>query len=1257
MDRRLRFGESPPSKVDMWFNELFETGELMWIDQKTKAQDEVEAEIWGIDSNTGTHSLSPSNMASFGPSSSRYLQERSERRLRPLMECFDRIRAFIEISDKIVLSNLEFLLLEKKSLSDAVMNEENVNLLLRLVRNYVESLPQKPAVTQASSTYNANDSTSPSSSSSSSRSPTAAATAATTATATETVTSSSSSSSSSTSSSSSSSPSAESSESSASDSHITSTSSATTASSGLFEVHPSLSKVLTSDSKDAIRDAIVESVLKIFSRWCKSGSPRWNRPSAAYLIKPTASDFTPITISSTSIGADDDSSVDDVGGGGGGGGGVHVSGSSSSDFHPSRSVMTLKRYTMATLNEYILKLLQISSPSNLALTTSCFAVMAASTIVLDPPEKDIPTQVFIHYVQFGPLSSLERPQYWEMLDSAATLMRHITSLDRFLELSSILLNSWNTMASPFAARPPFGVPLPHEAQHLPPNPLMNEPTQLRVVSPPPRISIMGIRPQPLDPNTYRGVPRKTLPSLQHQRDVFALFRMVALWRRFDQGWSEAADDEIHALALTIQYCFVNGTPQAQAMALMAAMGILDALVQSKSLTSAYTITVFNNILTHATMRVALNDIEIRNDWRVWRQSIAMIVSNFDQSFPNIRDTLLLQIVTDVLLEDALNVDYLFQADPKAEMMAETMKKIEAQKTGYIFRLIPLLSRSLSSLFTHTKDASLHDAIIYKLHSYAVRLHHLWRVYQPKYRAMHLSLQQQHLQQQQQQQQQSSQKQQQKETLIPEKLTHLSANQQQQLQQHQSNSQLPPLTSQMKIALGQGGVEKAAKLVLEKIFSAFVHVFDLLLPALSYRQITRTIEALGFLEFAASKEVEEGPYADLLEKLVDRFHAVRPGDNWIVSFLNLGIASIFGGTSQTTKENSLKLDKPSLGRIKQYFTVVQHTCTKYPHILTRRVLEQLGLLSMLFWMLEHPYKVINRKAHQTFSHFFLQPELLENEPYRGPDKILLAVSQTAAIHNLPVAIPTAQPSNDPTSSNSGSGSVGSSSTSSSNSNSTNLNGGGNMNLSRRNKKRKSSTRQKTSQPPSQALSSSSSSPSSSSTLSSQLSDPHQSHNNDHELSSQNDLHVPMQYSPSSFTEEILPYYWKISLENFPEKTRGDSLLLNLTILLGGALHPDSPLIPFMLESLMEKLTSLRLSKHAAELTRLVMGLIAIIPLSVLPHLLSLIQEYISNCPKRLQRFLCATLLESISKNLDYSRKELLSNWYMHLVDSLGLHARL
>jgi len=342
---------------------------------------------------------------------------------------------------------------------------------------------------------------------------------------------------------------------------------------------------------------------------------------------------------------------------------------------------------------------------------------------------------------------------------------------------------------------------------------------------------------------------------------------------------------------------------------------------------------------------------------------------------------------------------------------------------------------------------------------------------------------------------------------------------------------------------------------------------------------------------------------LLEKLLDRFHAMRPADNWVSQFLNLGLMTLFGGPPHATRENALQLDKPSLIRVKQYLAVVQHTCAKYPNLFNRVLLEQRGLLALLFWMVECPYKTVNRKAHRTFTCFFLQKNLLLNEPYLGEGIQLMqpsnkgskstgnALNQSADRHAA--LAPSAASSVD-------------------------KNANEDLRKAMREKSQPNKKSKKTTPLPASEL---------------------------------------ILYEPQTFTEEILPYYWKLTLETYPEKTRGDSILLNLTVLLGGALPPESPLIPFILVTLMKKLSSLRFSKTAAELTKIALGLIGVVPHSCLPALLQLLQDYVLQCPRGLQRLLCATLLDSIAKNQDYSRKEICTNWYMHLVNSLGFHSKL
>lgn len=395
---------------------------------------------------------------------------------------------------------------------------------------------------------------------------------------------------------------------------------------------------------------------------------------------------------------------------------------------------------------------------------------------------------------------------------------------------------------------------------------------------------------------------------------------------------------------------------------------------------------------------------------------------------------------------------------------------------------------------------------------------------------------------------------------------------------------------------------------------------------------------GFIEFCASKDIEDGPYADLIEKLVDRFHEVRPQDNWLVTFLNMGIVSIFGGVNTANKENAMRLDKPSLGRIKQYFSVVQHTTAKYPSMITRLILENQGLLLLLFWMLENPYKAINRKAHQTFHYFFLQPQLLANEPFlTGKVPAVKARKAPAAPDSdLSPAVPNLSPPE--TTSYSSHSSL------------------PNTHHVRGQLVASSTSAAHTPHVPPQ-MPIEKSDPSGLATQAHIAATDTRKKSKAKEAKKNESGTFLLDYIPSTFTEEILPYYWKLTLENYPDKTRGESLLVSLTVLLSGALLPTSPLIPYILESLVAKLVSMRLSKNAAELTRIVMSLVGIVPQSVLPLLLSLIQDYIAQCPKRLQRFLCATLLDTISKNCDYTRKEMCTNWYLHLVDSLTLRARL
>lgn len=952
----------------------------------------------------------------------RILSERSDRNLRSLEESFSRVRAANGVSLRTVLSNLQYLLHSGKALPDAVMTEENITLLMELVRNYLDFSAAAPV---------------PSTSNERSRSTLGESRAE-------------------------------------------------------WEIPEWMAAAMEPPATDReIHEQIVSHVLMIFTLWSKSGSYRWSQPPSAYLVPPP--EFHEREFAEHG-GLDDCTS--------------------------SMTILLHKRVSLAILNEYILKVLQQAHRCP-RLMTKCFVQLAHSTIVLRSPEKNIPTQVFLHYMQYGPIRDLDRDEYLEILNALATLLRHMESLDQLLEVIAISLNSWNTTGSSFASRP-FFMPLPPEAQHLPPTPLTTTNTQL-IVTP------------PVSPSSPQLTARTSLPGLTQQFDIFNLYRTVVLWRRWDKGWTEAVDEEIHAAALTIQYWFVNGSAPAQVISLMAGMGVLEALVQSNSLTHPHTISVFYGMFTFATMRVARNDIEIRNNWRCWRQAVVVIASQFEQSFPNLDDSLLLQMVTDVFLEESLNIDYIFKNDMSTQSLEQILKKVDRHREAFIFHRIPLLAQTISAMFNHTKNPVVLEGTLYKLHSCAVRWHHMMRLY-PKPGRVDTS------------QVAPSNLQINNPSIPSESSSSPTSNEATAPESSSTTSAVTPQDSETDLNLSRPSeayiklatsVEKAGKALLETAFNAYVAIFTAILPSLSYKQITRAIEALSFIEFAAPKNYETGEYSILLMQLVDRFHELRPDDNWIVAFLNFGIVSIFGGPSTYNREKSLKLGKPELARIRQLFAVVQHTCMQYPHFITRNVLEQRGLLALLFWMLENPHKSINRKAHQTFLCFFMQPELLANEPYIPPE--------------------------------------------------------------------------------------------------------HPAEGDE--------------YIPRSFIEEIFPYYWKLTLQCYPATTKVESITATATSLLVHVLPNDSPLIPFLLNSLMDKISSLRLSKYAAGLTRVLVGLINIVPHSALPLLLGLIEDYVHKSPRKLQIFLCEQIRESTLKNLDYSRKEILITWCMKLIDSLGLLAKL
>jgi hypothetical protein len=62
-------------------------------------------------------------------------------------------------------------------------------------------------------------------------------------------------------------------------------------------------------------------------------------------------------------------------------------------------------------------------------------------------------------------------------------------------------------------------------------------------------------------------------------------------------------------------------------------------------------------------------------WTEWRRAITVVCVNIERSFPYIRDELLMELIVDVMLEDALNLNWLFNTPPKPENLQATLQHV------------------------------------------------------------------------------------------------------------------------------------------------------------------------------------------------------------------------------------------------------------------------------------------------------------------------------------------------------------------------------------------------------------------------------------------------------------------------------------------------------------------------------------------------------------------------------------------------------
>jgi len=200
---------------------------------------------------------------------------------------------------------------------------------------------------------------------------------------------------------------------------------------------------------------------------------------------------------------------------------------------------------------------------------------------------------------------------------------------------------------------------------------------------------------------------------------------------------------------------------------------------------------------------------------------------------------------------------------------------------------------------------------------------------------------------------------------------------------------------------------------------------------------------------------------------------------------------------------------------------------------------------------------------------------------------------------------------------------------------------------------------------------------------------------------------------NIASEIVPYYLKRSLHNYPKLTDISSLASSMTTLIT-SISSNSPLINFVLKSIFDVILernftfsesefislsdtksptsnlvqksstpnseeSKKLSENTSQqmetplnkeipnnktivqkekrrapyLTILFLEMINYVPRQQLKFQLQLISDLVKKSAKNVQIMLCHLLFEIISKNFDYTRKEICIKWYLELCSNLRI----
>ena len=156
-----------------------------------------------------------------------------------------------------------------------------------------------------------------------------------------------------------------------------------------------------------------------------------------------------------------------------------------------------------------------------------------------------------------------------------------------------------------------------------------------------------------------------------------------------------------------------------------------------------------------------------------------------------------------------------------------------------------------------------------------------------------------------------------------------------------------------------------------------------------------------------------------------------------------------------------------------------------------------------------------------------------------------------------------------------------------------------------------------------------------------------------------LREMMNLYTKEFGIKLIPKYIQISLRNYPKITRLESLVQSMILIVDilPARDPEyGPLALYCIREQAKRVRQLTGNKLSSKLFCLsLLRLVSICDTSILLPTIEIIERLIlTTTSQSEQQTMCLNLRFVISRNFDATRKNILVNWYLHLIQVLQLN---